>query len=335
MIHYLAWRRVPGAKVVAIASRDEKKRAGDWRTIRGNFGPPGQQMELQGVAAYGEFEELLADPRIDLIDVCLPAHLHHEVTLAALAAGKHVVCEKPIALKSKHAIAMRDAARNAGRQLLIAHIVPFFPEYDYARQLISSGKQGRLLGGHFKRIIDEPANVNEFYDLQRIGGPMVDLHIHDVHFIRLICGMPRAVFTSGRMRDNVPEFFTTQFLFDDPQLAVSATSGVIRQSGRSFTQGFEIHLERATVLFELAVMEDKPMLSAPLTVLTSDGRVWRPELATSDPIDAFAKELGEAVVAIESGQASAVLDAQLAIDSLTICHREAESLRDRRMVDVI
>src|SRR5688500_8925997 len=98
MIHYLAYQKVRGARVEAICARDPKKRAGDWRGIQGNFGPPGGQMDLRGVAAYAELDEMLADPAIDLVDLCLPPALHAEAAVAAFKAGKHVLCEKPIAL---------------------------------------------------------------------------------------------------------------------------------------------------------------------------------------------------------------------------------------------
>ena len=62
MIHYLAARRVEGAEVVALCSRDPKKLAGDWTSIQGNFGPRGTQMDLSGIALYDDFEALLADP---------------------------------------------------------------------------------------------------------------------------------------------------------------------------------------------------------------------------------------------------------------------------------
>ena len=76
MIHYLAARKLKGAKVTAICSRDPKKLAGDWRGIRGNFGPPGEKMDLSGIKKYATLDDLLGDPDIDLVDVCNPTHLH-------------------------------------------------------------------------------------------------------------------------------------------------------------------------------------------------------------------------------------------------------------------
>jgi predicted dehydrogenase len=334
LIHYLAWRRVRGAKVAAVVSRDPKKRAGDWRGIQGNFGPPGSMVNLAGVATYTELDELLADPRIDLVDLCLPPALHAQAAIAALKAGKHVLVEKPIALTTAEADRMVAAARKADRQLLIAHVLPFFPEYDFARRSIASGKVGRLLGGHFKRVISHPAWLPDFYDPAKVGGPVVDLHIHDAHFIRLVCGMPRAVYSRGRMHGQVVEHFTTQFLFDDAGLAVTATSGVIQQQGRAFTHGFEIHLERATLIYDFAVLGGQPVLATPLAVLDAKGRVVRPKLGSGDPVDAFVAELSEAARAVRTGTPSPLLDGSLARDALRLCHAQTQSVERGREVKV-
>lgn len=115
MTHYLAAGRVAGAKVVAISTRDPKKRAGDWTSIQGNFGPRGTQMDLSGVAAYETFEELLADPKVNLVDLCVPNADHARLAIAALEAGKDVLVEKPIALSLEDAEAMVATARRTGR----------------------------------------------------------------------------------------------------------------------------------------------------------------------------------------------------------------------------
>ncbi len=132
MIHYLAYQKVRNAKVAAICTRDAKKLAGDWRGIQGNFGPPGAQMELKGVRKYQRFEDLLADPDIDMVDLCLPPGEHAKAAIAALKAGKHVLCEKPITLNVVDAKKMLAAAKAADRQLLVAHVLPYFAEYTFA-----------------------------------------------------------------------------------------------------------------------------------------------------------------------------------------------------------
>jgi len=334
MIHYLAYQKLKGVKVAAMCEKDRTRLAGDWRTIKGNFGPAGTMMDLSGIDTYEELDEMLANPKLDMIDICLPPAAHAAVAIQALKAGKHVFCEKPIALESADAARMVKTAANVGKQLMIGQVLPFFPEYAFAYQAARSGKYGKLLGGHFKRVISDPLWLKDFYDPQKVGGPMLDLHVHDAHYIRLLFGMPRGVFTRGRMRGKVAEYFTSQFLFDDPRLVVSAESGVIQQQGRPFCAGFEIHFEKATLLYDFAVIDGKPETPMPLAVLTRDGKVQRPAMASADPIDSFASELGEALKTLKRGQPSALLDGILARDAVLLCRKQTESIEKGRPVSV-
>jgi predicted dehydrogenase len=191
-----------------------------------------------------------------------------------------------------------------------------------------------LLGGHFKRIISDPAWLPDFFDPLRVGGPMVDLHIHDAHFIRLLAGMPTSVFTSGRMRGDVAEYFTSHFQFADPTVTVTATGGVIRQQGRSFTHAYELHLERATLLYDFSVIGDQPVTGMPVTVLTATGKILRPKIRMIDSVASFSKELAEAARAITSGEPSPLLRGELAGDALRICQAETASLAGGKPVKI-
>jgi predicted dehydrogenase len=331
MIHYLAYQKVAGAKVRALCEQDKKRLAGDWRSIKGNFGPRGTMMDLSHLDRYSELDDLVADPNLDLIDVCLPPSLHAKVALAALKAGKHVFCEKPIALSPADAKRMVDTARKAGKQLMIGQVLPFFPEYKFAYQAITSGRYGRLFGGHFRRIISDPLWIPDFYNPNTVGGPMIDLHVHDAHFIRLVCGMPTWVQSVGSMRGEVVERFSTQFRFADPELVVTAASGVINQQGRPFVHGYEIYLERATLLFDSGGVIKEPAGAVPLSVLSDDGKVKRPKLRSGD---AFVDEIREVIRAVRSQTPSKLLDGELARDAVVLCQKQTQSVRRGRPVKV-
>jgi predicted dehydrogenase len=222
------------------------------------------------------------------------------------------------------------AAKKAGKLLLIAQVLPFFPEYKFVLAAVKSGKYGKLLGGHFKRVIADPKWIEDFHDPRGAGGAVVDLHIHDAHFIRLLCGQPQAVFSTGRQRGEVVEFVNTQFLFSDPGLSITAQSGVIRQQGRPFTHAFELYLEKATLTYDLAGVGDPPV-GTPLTLIDAKGGATSVAL---EPVDAFVAELTEAVKAVKTGRPSPLLAGDLALDALTLCHREQQSVRQRRTVKV-
>src|SRR5438445_7133120 len=145
MIHYLAARKLKGARVTAICSRDRKKLAGDWRGIRGNFGPPGQKMDLSRIKKYDHLDALLDDPDIDLVDVCNPTHLHAPTAVAALKAGKNVLVEKAIALQPREADAMVKAAGQAGKLLMAAHVLPFVREFALRASFVRHAAHGCML----------------------------------------------------------------------------------------------------------------------------------------------------------------------------------------------
>jgi predicted dehydrogenase len=326
-IHWLAYQRLGGAKVTAISTRNPQRLAGDWRGIQGNFGPPGEQVDLSGVAAYANLEDLLNDPQIDLVDLTLPPAQHADATVRALEAGKHVFCEKPMALKLADCERMVAAAKKADHLLMIGHVLPFFPEYDWARNVIQNGEYGAVRGGAFRRVISDPTWLTNYRSPEHVGGPMLDLHVHDAHFIRLLFGMPREVTTCGRKRNGLPEFWHSQFRFDNPDLVVEATSGTIGQQGRPFTHAFEIHLEKATLLFDFAVIGGAGRYLCEPTLLDSNGNVEKPTLAGGDPVDAFVAELREVTTSVRDGKASDILGATLAQDAMRLCEAQAESLR--------
>lgn len=317
MIHYLAYQQIPGVKVAAICEKIPERLKGDWTGIKGNFGPAGTQMDLTGVVTYENQEEMFANPELDMIDVCLPPFSHCDASVSALKAGKHVLCEKPIALKTDEGQKMVATAKETGKQLMIGHVLPFFASHAFIWECAKDKRYGELLGGHFNRVISDPLWLSHFYDMDKCGGPMLDLHIHDAHFIRLLFGMPSAVQSVGRCRNNVPEYFNSQFLYD--KYVVTATSGVILQQGRPFTHGYEVHFEKATVLCE-------SFMGMNVTVLNEKGGVEKPQLPDLGEIGAFVNELTEATTAVSSGKKSAMLDGTLANDALVLCHKEIESI---------
>lgn len=329
MIHYLAYQNIPGVKVVAFCEKfNEARLKGDWTTIKGNFGPQGTMMNMSQFACYSELDDLLADPNVDMVDICLPPNQHAEATVKALKSGKHVFCEKPISLDPAEGEIMAKTAAETGKMLNIGHVLPFFPAYEYLVEAKKSERWGKLLGGSFSRVTADPKWLVHYWDMNICGGPMLDLHIHDAHFIRYFFGMPKAVHSVGRCRNgNVPEYFTSAFLYDDPNLVVTATSGAIMQSGRPFTFGFEVHFEKATVLLDL-------FANVPLTILHEDGSVEKPELPAGSDTLPFELEIAEVVKSVESGQKSEKLDGSLASEALILCHKQIESIVTRKQIEI-
>jgi predicted dehydrogenase len=335
-IHYLAYQRSQAARLVGFTSRDPKKLSGDWTGIQGNFGPPGEQIDMDGLRTWDSLEKMVCDPDIDVIDICLPPFMHLEATLLALENGKHVFCEKPFALKGSDCQKMLDAAKAADRQVMVAHVLPFMGPFAYATQLVQNQTYGRPIGGYFKRVISNPTWIPDFYDPLRVGGPMIDLHVHDTHWIEMLFGSPTEVTAVGTRSGAVAKYAQVVYRFDDPEIAVSSTSGVVEAPGRPFTHGFELHLEKAMLQFEFAAYTDGSE-TIPLRVLTHDGQVIHPDLGASDDIAAFAAEIDEMAECIRDNRASKILDGRLAAKAISIAEAIQRSVLSRQpsMIGVV
>ena len=169
------------------------------------------------------------------------------------------------------------------------------------------------------RIISRPDWSQEIGDASKTGGPAVDLHIHDTHFIGLICGLPKRVFSTGVVENGVVSYLTTEYLYGASGPAVSCSSGALAQKGRPFVHGYEIYLERATLVYESG--------TCPLTVLTSEGKTDQPQLdGGGEATAAFTAELQAAVAGVRSGREPALLSGQVARNALLLCHKECESV---------
>jgi predicted dehydrogenase len=326
-IHYLAGQRLAGAKVAAVCSRDSAKLAGDWSGTRGNFGPEPGKVDLTGVKRYSAIADMLADPDIDLVDICTVTDQHAPVAIAALKAGKHVLVEKAIALSPQEADDMIAAAKQSGKLLMVAHVLPFFPEFKYAAGAVRGGKHGKVLGAHFRRIIAKPDWSADIADAAKTGGPAVDLHIHDTHFIGLVCGVPKEVFAVGTVENGAVTYLTTSYLYGPGGPAVTCSSGAVCMSGRPFVHGYEIYLEKATLIYDSG--------GPALTMLAAGGKSEQPALAGGgDPIAAFTDEIQAAANGVSAGREPDLLSGQLARDALVLCHREIESVKTGRVVAV-
>ena len=326
-IHFLGSQKLSGARVAAVCSRDKAKLAGDWTNTRGNFGPPPGRVDLSGIRTYSNYADMLADPALELIDICNPTEQHPDFAIQALEAGKHVLVEKAIALSEADADRMVAAAKKAGRLLMVAHVLPFFPEFRYAAEVIQDGRFGKLLAAHFTRVIAKPDWSAEIADVAKTGGPAVDLHIHDTHFIGLIAGVPKCVSSRGVVEGDAVTYLTTHYDFGPGGPAITCSSGAIAASARPFVHGFEIYLEKATLSYSSA--------GPALTVFGADGKTEQPALpGGGDPIAAFTSELQAAVSGVQSGREHPWLCGQLARDALVLCHREIESVKKQCTIAV-
>ncbi|HSI73075.1 MAG TPA: Gfo/Idh/MocA family oxidoreductase [Fimbriimonas sp.] len=138
-------------------------------------------------------EELIA--WADVIDICLPTDLHVEYSLKAIAAGKAVFLEKPIARTMEDGLTIVNAAESAGVPLMVGQVLRFFPDYRKARELVLSGAIGKPAAARMRRGGPAPSGLNYwFQDLERSGGVLLDLVIHDFDWLRWTLGEVKHVY---------------------------------------------------------------------------------------------------------------------------------------------
>ena len=139
------------------------------------------------------YRALIAAPDLDAIDICLPTRMHPWTAIAALKAGKHVICEKPLALSLLECSRILEAARSSGRIFMVAHVVRFFPAYRLLARAIHDQHFGPILSIHFKRSSGIPAWSDWLANQTESGGAILDLLIHDFDQSIWLLGMPDRV----------------------------------------------------------------------------------------------------------------------------------------------
>ena len=170
-----AMQRARHCEVVAIASRDPRKAEG----AAARLGIP---------RAHGSYEALLADPHVDAIYIPLPNHLHVPWTTRAADAGKHVLCEKPIALNADEARSLLAVRARTGVYIQEAFMVRTHPQWRRARQLVDDGEVGdvRAMSGFFSYYNEDPTNVRNVPEWG--GGGLLDIGCYLVNTARFIYG---------------------------------------------------------------------------------------------------------------------------------------------------
>ncbi|MEH7179868.1 Gfo/Idh/MocA family protein [Neobacillus vireti] len=151
--------------------------------------------EKYGVKAYTNYEELISSGSVDAISVCTPNYLHAPISIAALNAGIHVLCEKPMATSKKEAEAMIAASKESGKKLMIGHNQRFVPSHQRARKLIEDGEIGKIysfrtaFGHRGPEGWSVEGKEGWFFQKEKaFVGAMGDLGVHKTDLLRYVLG---------------------------------------------------------------------------------------------------------------------------------------------------
>ena len=259
--HAKALRHVGGAELAAVYSEDPKKLAGDLTSVRGNLGGPGEHMDFSGLTRHQDLRSVFADPHIDAVDICLPTDLHEQVAMEALRAGKHVLVEKPMGLDGFDVDRMVGAATRAGRILMTAHVLRFWPAYIALRREVAPEIWGRMRAATFRRRCAAPAWGGWLLDRSKSGGGVFDLLIHDVDMCLHLFGKPEAVSATGYTDGASGIDLMEADLFYPGGAVVSIGGGWQHPGEFPFSMEYSVTLDGATIEFRSS--EEKPRLYEP------------------------------------------------------------------------
>lgn len=236
-MHANVYGLLDNAKLVALVDRKPEKRA----TYSADFGVP----------AYETLHEMLEKHEIDAVDICLPTYEHKDAAVAVAQAGKHVFCEKPMAMDLGEAESMISACNHANVRLMIGHCIRFWPEYAYLKRLTDEGTLGKLLSVNLTRYGEFPfwSTDNWLADESKSGGGVLDMHIHDTDFAHYLLGDPSSVHAFGTVDDRGPSHAFTTMTF--PGGAVAHLEGGWNLPNHApFKMAFRAVFERGAAIMD-------------------------------------------------------------------------------------
>jgi len=313
--HATRYAQLPNVKLVAIAdSTSERLEAKE--AVAGNMANAAGATDLAALARYTDAGALIADAQVDIIDVCLPTFLHARYAVQALQAGRHVLCEKPMALTLDEADQMIAAARQANRFLMTAQCLRFWPEYLFLRRAVREGTFGKLLSLNMFRMGGRPiwSWQNWFIDPARSGGTIWDLHIHDVDYINYLLGQPDHVQASARKSEATGSYDIIHAIYTyqgGPQVHMHAGWSMAQIP---FNHGFDAWFERGFLRFD--GKNDPPLLLFD-DLVQANGHA--PEYEKGD---AYANEIAYFARCVEQGQPPRECPPESARDSLALVKQE-------------
>ena len=236
-MHAWVYQAIPDVEIVGIAdpSREGAKKA--------------EQMGLR-VPIYASLADLLQKGTCTVIDICLPTDLHVDAIIAAAKAGKHIFCEKPLALdvpKAERALAV---VEKSGVTFQVGQCIRFWPEYQALEEFVKSGRGGRLVSLSLQRRASRPSYSRDNWLLNsaRSKGAALDLHIHDTDFVLHLLGKPTAVHSIGRKEGKAWSRIFTHYLFKDSAVTAEGAWDLPPEWG--FQMSFQAVFESAVIDFD-------------------------------------------------------------------------------------
>lgn len=254
-MHLAAYGKLKSASVVAMADIDEQIRRGNLGA-GGNLGDSGFQFDIKAFEhVYADGFKLIADPSVDLVDICVPTCDHKDLFVAAVEAGKHVLCEKPMAVDPADVTAMVAAGKKAKGAVMIAQCVRFWPAYVLLKEHVEGGKLGKCKSLILRRQGAKGLWSPWYFNAAVSGGALYDLHVHDTDYVNFLFGRPEAVGSIGSVggtTDRGVDHVVTHYYYPPSTVeAVTAIGAWHQHKTWPFFMGYTAVFERGTLDFDI------------------------------------------------------------------------------------
>lgn len=269
----------------------------------------------RSVRTYIDADRLLADGDVTLVSICTPTDTHVDLAVRALRAGKHVLVEKPVAIRSADVQRLADEAAGGHTLCMPAMCMRFWPGWAWLKERIEQGTYGKVQSAVFQRLGTLPDWSPAFYaDAARSGGALMDLHIHDVDFVRWCFGDPAGVRSTGSINH-----VTTMYHYPAGPPHVVAEGGWLPAPGFEFRMRYIVAFDTATADFDLS---RKPQLR-----LTHDGETGPVPL---DSLTGYDLQIRHLVEAITTGRRDLRVTLPDAVAVTRLLEDEARSVERER-----
>ena len=322
--HIKTYLKLKAAKIVAVCDSVRVPVNGVLPGVSGNI-TGSDAIDLgRKLKVYRDLKELLADAEVELVDLCVPTPLHPAQAIAALKAGKHVICEKPLALNSADGRKMVQAARAAKGFFMPAMCMRFWPGWSLLKDIVKKKPYGAVQVASFRRLSPTPGWSKATYATGNLtGGALFDLHTHDTDFVQFLFGRPQSVYSTGVTRGgNSIDHVVTQYNY--PRGPVVQAEGTWLLHG-SFNMSYTVMCERATLDYDMA-------RGAEALRITEQGKKTR--VIKCEATDGYTGELRCMLEAILTGKAPKVVTAEDGLSAVQICEAETKSVKTGKVVPV-
>ena len=322
--HLDIYSQISEVEVVAVAD-PKKNRLDGSSKAEGNISGQAQGSVVGFEAKkYLDGMDLIDDPDIELVDICVGTNLHFIFVEAALAKGKHVLVEKPLARTYDEAKKIVELALNSSTNIMSAMCLRYWPAWVWLKKVIDNKQYGRCLSLTCKRQTSHPPGT--FYSNDdECGGALLDLHVHDTDFINYCFGMPKAVFSQGyKGPSGGIDHVATHYIYDQSQNAplVTAEGTWTMQEGYGFNMSYTANFEKATACY---LLDDEETL----TLFRSS---YEPEIIKLDEGMGYEFEIRSFVDEILRGEKSDMTLLNQAAKSIAIIEAEQVSIRSCTVV---